>query len=144
MVGRRKEEAEPVRLHAAPEVGGREVDADAERFEHVGPAAFAGDGAVAVLHHARAAGGEEEHDGGGDVEEFELVAAGAADIEHRPREARGIEPRIDGQRKQRLGKGGDLRGGLALGAESFEKVSLRVVRHVRRDELRHGGVHHFA
>ena len=130
-------------LHAAAEVGGREVEADAERLQHISPTAFAGDGAVPVLHHARAAGGEEKHDGRGDIEEFQLVPARAADIQHRPRQPRGVQPRSDGPPEQRLRKGCELRRGLAFRAECFEKVPLRAVGHFRRDELRHGCVHYF-
>ena len=85
----------------------------------------------------RAAGGEDKHDGRGDIEKSKLVAAGAADIEHRAGQACGVEFGIDRPRKQRLDKGRDFRRRLTFRAESLEKAGLRAVRHVFRDQLRH-------
>ena len=64
---------------------------DVEVLEDVGAAGFARDGAIAVLHHAGAARGEDEHGGGGDVKELESIAAGAADIDHWPGKVRIVE-----------------------------------------------------
>jgi hypothetical protein len=63
--------------------GGVCIDSDAEFFKDVRTAAAGRDGAVAVLYDAGTSGCENEHGCGGDVEEFEAVAPGAADVDKR-------------------------------------------------------------
>ncbi len=83
MIQRGKEEAETAALDAFDDFFLGQIDADAERFEHVRPARLGGDATIAMLRHAHAPCGEDEHGGGGDIEEVELVPPGADDIQHR-------------------------------------------------------------
>jgi hypothetical protein len=58
-----------------------QLDARAQRLQHVGAARLRRHAAVAVLGHARAGRGDHEHRGGGDVERVRAVAAGADDVD---------------------------------------------------------------
>ena len=60
----------------------REIGRDAQLSQHVGAAGLGGDRAITVLGHSHAGRRGDERDGGGNVERAQLVAAGAADIEH--------------------------------------------------------------
>ena len=51
-----------------------------ERGEHIGAAALAGDGAVAMLSHGDACRGAGDGHGGGDVERIQSIAASSADV----------------------------------------------------------------
>ena len=124
MVGRGEDETEPVGLEAAPQVRGRELDLDPQFFEDIRAAAFAGDCPVAVFHHAGAARGEDEHRGRRDIEEFQFVAAGAADIDDGARELFQVQSWIDGPREQRLHESSDLACRLALRPQRLEKIRL--------------------
>ena len=64
-----------------------ERDRQAERLEHVGAAAAAGDRAVAVLHHRHPAGGGQQRGAGRDVEAAGGIPAGADDVDARARPA---------------------------------------------------------
>ena len=80
MVSRREQEAEAGLVEQRPRLGGRQVDRDAERLEHIGRAAARADGGIAVLGHRLAAGGDDEGGGGGDVDQAGAIAAGAATV----------------------------------------------------------------
>jgi len=76
------------------------VDLDAQRLEHIGAAAAAGDGSVAVLGHGDAGAGDDEGRGGGDVEGAAVVTAGAAGVEH------GLADGLDAEAAAAHGAGG--------------------------------------
>ena len=81
MEARSKEECGAGFLEHRGKLVRREIRRDAERTEHVGPAAARGDAAIAVLHHAQAGTGRNKHDRGRNVEQPEFVAARAADVD---------------------------------------------------------------
>jgi len=58
----------------------REFDFHPEGFEHVGGAAARAGGAIAVFCDAHAGSGDDERDGGGNVERAARIAAGAAGV----------------------------------------------------------------
>ena len=94
----------------------RQFNADAQGLQHIGAAAVAGGGAVAVLGHGEAGAGHYESGGGGNVKGAFAVAAGAAGIN-------GDAGR--GGNGQRLfphhgGKAGDFRRGFALDGQGGE------------------------
>ena len=105
--GWKREEKGRTRLlqHALQSIN-RQIDRHPERFEHVRPAAARGDAAVAVLGQFGPRPRGDEHDRGGNVEQPELVAARAADIEQRPNAGwRGKGLRVT---KEGLGKCSDF------------------------------------
>ena len=65
------------------ERGGGVLEVDAERFEEVGTATEAGEGAVAVFGDAETCSGGNEGGDGGDVEGTGEITAGAAGVEER-------------------------------------------------------------
>jgi len=78
-----------------------------------------------VLHHGDAAGGEHEDGGGGDVEEVQPVAAGAADVEQRLSDGVAVDAGDDGAVEEGGGEGPDLGRGLATVRQGGEEVRLR-------------------
>ena len=106
---RREEKRETVLAQRARRVRRRQVNPDAERFNHVRAADRRGHGAVAVLGHGHAGGGAKDGDGGGNVERAQAVAAGADDVEDFARVAPVLfNRRRDGFFAQRAGEGGDF------------------------------------
>ena len=73
-----EQKADANRIDAVRHRIGRNVQAHAERLEHVGAAGAGGDGPVAVLGHRLAAGGDDDGHGGGDVEGVHARGSGAA------------------------------------------------------------------
>ncbi len=116
---RREAEGEVAAFEAAAGEAGVAVDPDAQGGEHVGAAATAGDGAVAVLDHRHAHGGDDEGGGGADVERGRAIAAGAAGVQH------AIATGLPAEHvfAQHPGGGGQFRGRLALHAQRHEKAS---------------------
>ncbi|MEY5026603.1 MAG: hypothetical protein RLZZ244_2131 [Verrucomicrobiota bacterium] len=125
VVGGGEEESEAEAQDALAEVVRREVDGDAEGLEDIGAAALGSDGAVAMFKDNDAARCEDEHGGGGDVEEFESVATGAADVEGGAWEGGVRDLGVDGEREEGGGEVRDFVGGFALLAEGLEEVRLR-------------------
>ena len=80
VVGGREHEAEADLVDAAADRVGLEVDAHAERLEHVGRARQPGRGAVAVLGDRAAGAGGDQRGGRGDVE-GRAAAAGAGGVD---------------------------------------------------------------
>ncbi len=81
MVARREQEGAAGGAQDVGQPVQRHVDVDAERGQHVGPAGARGQRPVAVLGDRHAAAGDDEGDGGGDVQRAGIVAAGAADVD---------------------------------------------------------------
>ena len=83
VIMRREQEGEVGRGQtvAAPLLIQRHLQA--ERFEHIGAAGAAGDGAIAVFEHRHAAGGRQQRGARRDVEAAGSVAAGPHDIDCR-------------------------------------------------------------
>jgi len=81
VVYRREHEADADLLDAARHLRRLQVDARAQRLQHVGAARLRRHAAVAVLGHAAAGRGHHEHAGGADVEAVRAVAAGADDVD---------------------------------------------------------------
>jgi hypothetical protein len=61
---------------------GRRVELHSQRLEHIGAAAAARHGAIAVLGHSNTAAGDDDGRGSRDVEGVRGVAARAAGVEH--------------------------------------------------------------
>src|SRR5690606_18706839 len=99
-------------LDAGGNLLGRQVQVDAERFEHVGGAGLGRHAAPAVLGHARAGGGGDEDGGGGDVEGVRAVAAGADDVEEVLVRRRDMD--LGRHLAHHRGGGGDFADGLLL------------------------------
>jgi hypothetical protein len=112
-VGREQE-----RVAGGLEAGDRRVlvgrQAHADGFQHVGAAAAARDAAIAVLDDGDAAGRGEQRGAGGQVQAAGAVAAGAHDVEQRPR---GVNGRLARQAAHRLRETAHFGRRLALGAQ---------------------------
>jgi len=76
MILRREEKSELMLPQTAGCVLRLQVDANAQRFEHVGASRLRGDGAVAVLGHGDPGGSRDDRHGRRDVERLQSVAAG--------------------------------------------------------------------
>jgi hypothetical protein len=139
MVSGREEESTADRFQRSPQLRRRQIYPDAELLQHVRAAAGGGDCAIAVLHHHRAARGQDEHAGGRNIEELQPVAASAADIDHRPRQASGIDLRIHRVPEQGAHEGRNLGGRFTLGPERLEEGCFHSVRHVWRKQTRDRG-----
>ena len=97
---------------------------EAQRLQHVGGAAFAGNAAVAVLGDARASARGDKCRCGGDVKRAHHVAACADDVD-------GIRASRHGLclLAHHAGKSGDLRDGFPFHAQcGYKGTDLRVCR----------------
>lgn len=121
VIGWGEEKTEAVAFDAFAQFFGTQFDANAEGFEDICAAAFGGDGPVAVFEDDRMACGEDEHGGGGDVEEFELIATRAADIEGGAWEGIGRKLGVYGELEERFSEGGDFAWSFAFFVECFEE-----------------------
>src|SRR5690242_6628011 len=83
MVAAGEEEPDARLIDAAADGLRRQVEADAERFEHVRRAALARDRPVSVLGYSDARRGDDERDRCRDVERLENVAARPAGVHER-------------------------------------------------------------
>ncbi len=81
VVMRREQEGEAEALQARAGLRFVERDRQAECREHVGAAAAARDGAVAVLHYGQTARGREQRAAGAQVQAARTVAARADDVD---------------------------------------------------------------
>ena len=114
MIVRREEKAEVVFAQCGGGFGGRKIGADAQGFEDVGAAGLGGDGAVAVLGDGDTRGGQDEGDGGGDVEGVELIAAGSADVNDYSSAGFLVEGQGDGMVAEFAGEGVNFLDGFAF------------------------------
>ncbi len=112
---------------------GLQVDARAERFEHVGGAGLARHAAIAVFRDLGAGRGRDEHRCGRNVERVRAIAAGADDVDE-VRIGRDLDTR--GELAHHLGRAGDLADRLLLHAQAGEQG--------RGDDRRHFATHDLA
>lgn len=119
-----EEEGEVVIAQGGRGLVGGEIDRDAEGFEDVGAAGPGGDGAVAVFGDRNTGAGNEQCDGGGDVEGVLSIAAGATDVEESGVAGGGIDGDRDGAVTEGGGKGGDFGGGFTAAGEGGEEVGF--------------------
>src|SRR4051812_43879359 len=70
-----------------------EIDANAQRLEHIGAPGLGSDGAIAVFGHRHSGGRRNESDGSGDIESIQPVATRAANVKNLPRPHLRIEGR---------------------------------------------------
>ena len=133
MIGGGKKKAAPGAVDAALEGGGGGFDLDAECFENVGPARFGGDGAVTMFEHVSSTGGEDEHDGGGNVKKLQAIAAGAADIDGG---AGGVEGElgIDGKIEKGFDETGQFGDSLATLPQGVEETGLGLIIDIGRKQ----------
>ena len=124
MVAGRKDERKTVIPQSGRHLLRSQLGRDAQRSQHVGTAGLGGDRAVAVLGHRHA--GRRRHDshGGGNVKRPQLVAAGAAHVEHLAparlvvqRHGQSLVAQLTGERR-------DLIRRLALVGQSGQKIGL--------------------
>ena len=128
----------PTSSRQAARTRGGQVDLDAQRFHHVGRAAFGSHAAVAVLGHAHAGAGDDERGGGGDIEGAAGVAAGAAGVDQRVAlGAADVDSVEFSMKRQRLGRGAD---GLGEAHNLFDRLALHVQRHQQGGDLRVGAL----
>ena len=112
-----EEEADADFVDAAPDLLRFQIEVDAEGSQHIGAAALAGGGAVAMFGDGDAGASGDEGDRCADVEGAGTVATGATGIEH-----------VAGHRGRHLGGGfahgagatGDFVGGFAFHAQRHE------------------------
>ena len=83
--------------------------------------------AVAMLDHNRAAGGQDKHDRGGDIEKVKTIAARAAHIDHRTGQLVGFDRWIDSPFHEEMNKGHDLLRAFALAVQPSKKLRFQVV-----------------
>ena len=83
-----------------------------------------------MLHHRRPTRGQDKHDGGGNVEEIEAVAARAANIQHGAREFRRVEPGIDGALHEQFNEAGNLFRTFAFGMQRGQEFRLGFIFHL--------------
>lgn len=81
MHSRREQESDSRLVDRPGDLLGIEADVDSKRFEHVGRAATARDGAVAVLGDRQARSGRDQRSRRGDIEGRSSVAARAAGVD---------------------------------------------------------------
>ena len=124
MICLREEKGEALLAQSTRRLVGRQVDADAERFQHVRAAGLRRDCAVSVLGHGDARRRANDGDGGRDVERVQPVAPGAADIEDLALACRGVERGLHGQLAKLSGEGSDLFGRLAFLRQCRQEPSL--------------------
>ncbi len=140
MILRREQKSHARLLDASAQNVRRQIDPDTELLQHIRAAAARGDAAVPVLHHRRAARREDENAGRRDIEKIHAVAARPAHIEHRPREARRIDLRIDRPPEKRPHERRDLLRRLPFFAQRAQKRCLpAVVRPLVEQRLRSRG-----
>jgi len=122
-------------------------DVDAHRFEDVGAATTAGNGAVAVLGNGQAGPGYDQGGGSGDVEGVAAVTAGSAGVDHRrcawvdAGRLLPHDPRRSGQLLDRLAldpQGRDESGDLCRSCGPFHDF-LHAVHHLPLAEVLSGG-----
>ena len=134
----REHETDAHLVDAARHLLGREIDVDAERFQHVGAAGLARHGAAAVLRDLRARRGGDERRRSGDVEGVRRVAAGAAGVDEvRRRPA----PYLGRELAHHLRRGGDLADGLLLHAQADDDAGDLRGRHLAAHDLAHDREH---
>ena len=130
VVGGREHEAEARAVDAARDGVGREVDAGAERLEHVGRAAQAGRRAVAVLGQRAARAGGDQRRGRRDVER-RLAAAGPGGVD----EVVAVDRDGRRERAHRAREAGELVDRLALRAQRDEEARDLDLRGVAAHDL---------
>ncbi len=109
VIKRGKQERDPGLRHQPLGLGGRQVDRNSERLEHVRSPARRGRRPVPVLDHPGPGGSRDDSAHRGDVDRARSVAAGTDQID----QAAGDADRR-GVLEHRLGEAADLRDGLAL------------------------------
>ena len=81
-----------------------------------------------MLHDHRPGRCGDEHRGGGNIEEVQLVATGATDVEGRAFEFQQPDMRVYRLLEEGLDEAGDFRGRLALQREGFKQAFLLGIR----------------
>ena len=135
MMRGREHEADAGAGDAAADVIGGNIDAHAERGEHVGGAGARREGAVAVLRHRHAAARDDQGRAGRDVVGAGGVAAGADHVDR-------VRRRLDAQhlRAHRGDGAGDLVDRLAAHAQRHQEAAhLRRGGFARHHEVERGG-----
>ena len=118
---------------------GRQVDVQAQGFEHVGAAALAADAAPAVLADFGASSGRHKHGAGRDIEGVRTVAAGAHNV-HQVRLVRHLN--LGGKLAHHLRSCRDLADGFLLDAQAGNECGHHHRRHLAGHDLAHQ-VQHF-
>ncbi|CAH0323886.1 hypothetical protein SRABI89_05558 [Pseudomonas koreensis] len=139
MVDRREHEADAGLFDGRGHLRRLQLDRRAQCFDRIGTAGLGRHAAVAMLGHARAGGGGNEHRAGGDVERMRAIATGADDVD----QVGGIGDR-HGQREfahHRCG-GSDLVDGFLLHPQAGEDGGGHHRRDVAAHDLPHQ-VDHF-
>ncbi len=116
----REQKADPHLIDAFADLLRRQVQVDAQLVEHVGAAAFAAGGAVAVLGDLQSRARRHKSDRRADVERPRLIAAGAA----------GIQQQIG------VGFGRDAVGIGAHRPRAADDLVLRLALHAQRHQVR--------
>ena len=136
VVGLREHEAESDLVDAVGHVGRRQVDAHAQRLQHVGRPAARRHRPVAVLGDIRAARGRDQRRRRRDVERVGAVAAGAGRVDQRLV----LRPRRRHVGAHRAGAAGDLAHRLALHAQPDQESGDLGGRGLAVHHLHHGRV----
>src|SRR5690606_26037145 len=112
----------------------RPVEVEAEGFERVSRAGLRAGGAVAVLGDRHAAGGNDQRNGGRDIERVVAVPAGAADVDR-------VGGRFDGDQPgaHRACGAGDFGSGLAAVGQFGEETGDVLVRQGPVEHRAEGG-----
>ena len=139
MEGEREAEGDPAAFGDLGDLLGGEVEAHAQRLEHVGGAGPAARGPVAVLDHLGAGAGHDDGRHRGDVDRHRAVAAGADDVDRRAPGGEAVGVLEHHARQAR-----HLGGGLALGPQRREearelRVGGRAGHHLVHDPARGAG-----
>ena len=128
-------EADADFAHAARHTVGPEVDHHAERLEHVDRTALRRRGAAAVLGDASTGRRGDDRGHGGHVHRAGTVTAGAAGVDQRRLDVGEVD--VVGELEHRAHEGGELPGGLALGAQPDREGRDLGVGRVTREDDRH-------
>ena len=139
MIIRREEKHEAAFRQHLRRFGGRQMDIDAQRLDHIAAADLGRDRAVAVLGDCHSCRRTEDGHGGGDVERAELVAARPDHVENFPGAGGFIQRQRDGLFPHRAGERGDFLNRLAFASQRREKIRFGLGGDLFRDELLHGG-----
>ena len=95
VVERSEKEAEPGFLQTRDDSFLRQINLDAQRLQHIRATRFGGDATITMLRHADTARSQNEHRGAGHIEQMQLVATRAHDIQHRTGQLGAIKAGID-------------------------------------------------
>ena len=134
MVVGRKHKANAYLGNALGNDAWREVDVNAQAFQHIGAAAFAADAATAVLADPRTRSSSYKHGAGGDVEGVGPVSACAHDV-HQMCAIGHLH--LGGKLPHHLRSSGDLANGFLLHPQAGQDGS----GHERRDFALHDHAH---